>query len=266
MIAVLTIAAGDSSGCAGIPQDLRVFDRLGVWGLSASTGDTIQNPQGVIETRPSDPEFFRRQLVSALDSFPVAAVKTGAFLSPTHVVIAAETLRARLASRRSEGVAPIPLVCDPVFAPTTGAPFLDAEGIRAYADALLPLASVVTPNLDECATLRVLRAPPWSSTDGEFRALYLKDGHGTNPTTLTETLVLPDGSTRVIKKKRRSWAYSRGTGCAFSAAVAAFLTKGHGLADSCARAARWVDRYYASLNERFTAPCRASARVTGRAQ
>lgn len=288
MICVLSIAAGDPSGGAGFQQDLRVLDRLGLWGLSASTGDTIQTFTGLSESRASDPDFFARQLESAFASFPVAAIKTGAFLSPVHAEIAADGIRAY--RKRCGSI--VPVVCDPVLAPTRGAPFLDAEGIKGFADAMIPVASVITPNLRE---YEILRSLGWESPSGAGAgfggdvdsdtdvgtcagpdvagvgscgtgsdlgdaggenacALYLKDGHGTDGRTLTEKLVLPDGSSIVVRKKRRSWRYAHGTGCAFATAVAGFLARGNSLPEACKRAARWVDRYCGELDRMHRTP------------
>ena len=140
--AVLTIAGSDSGGGAGIQADLLTFAALGVFGTSALTCVTAQNPRGVTGVAALDPDLVARQIAAVCDAFPVEAAKTGMLYSAPiiHAVAAA-------ASR-----IPI-LVVDPVMVAASGAQLLEPEAVDTLCGELIPQARVITPNLDEAKIL-----------------------------------------------------------------------------------------------------------------
>jgi len=140
----LTIAGSDSSGGAGIQADLKTFSAFGVYGASVITALTAQNTLGVqgIETVPA--AFVAEQLRSVLTDLDLGAIKTGMLANAEIVAVVASALRT---------AAPRPLVVDPVMVATSGDVLLAPEAVKAIKNDLLPLASLVTPNLPEAAIL-----------------------------------------------------------------------------------------------------------------
>lgn len=219
----LTIAGSDSGGGAGLQADLKTFAALGVHGTTAITCVTAQNPAGVRAIECSRPEMVRQQIEAVFDGFRPAAVKTGMLHS-------AKIIRAIAAFFQKRRV---PLVVDPVMVATSGARLLKPDAVQVLMRELLPLATLVMPNLDEAAVLtgRRLRSPEDLRTAArELQrrfgcAVLVKGGHlreikqaadffndGRNELLLTAPFV------RGVK--------THGTGCTYSAAVTAFLAHG----------------------------------------
>ena len=148
----LTVAGSDSGGGAGIQADLKTFASLGVHGTSAITCVTAQNPAGVRGIQACRPELVRQQIAAVFESFRPAAVKTGMLYSAALIRAVAGALQDQR---------PACLVVDPVMVATSGARLLQPAAIRALCRDLLPLATLVTPNLDEAAMLldRSLKTP-----------------------------------------------------------------------------------------------------------
>ena len=140
----LTIAGSDSGGGAGMQADLKTFAALGVHGTSAITCITAQNPKGVYGIQACSVEIVRSQIEAVFGELRPAAVKTGMLYSAAIVRVVAEFFR------RRQGV---PLVVDPVMVSTSGAELLEAAGVKALCEKLLPLATLITPNLDEAGIL-----------------------------------------------------------------------------------------------------------------
>jgi hydroxymethylpyrimidine/phosphomethylpyrimidine kinase len=157
---VLTIAGSDSGGGAGIQADLKTFAAHGVYGLSAVTAVTAQNTWEVRAVAPVAPAMVAAQIDAVLDDFGADAVKIGMLWSADTVRAVAARLRAHLAA---VGRTPIvPIVLDPVMAAESGAPLLDAaaaEAIAALIEELLPMATLVTPNLPELERLAAALRP-----------------------------------------------------------------------------------------------------------
>ena len=246
-LCVLTVAGSDSSGGAGIQADLKAFRALGVPGLSVITGLTAQNSRGVTHIHPTPPENLQAQLEAVDSDFHIAAAKTG--MLPT-----AEAIRAVAAFFRARPS--IRLVVDPVLIATSGAALRLEDTTQALLTELIPLASVVTPNLDEAAVLAGKAAN--GSEEGAmelFRAFrvpfLLKWGHGSGGS-VRDILVTGEGC--------RAWEFPRldgefhGTGCILSASIAAGLAKGLDLAGA-------VDRAEAFLHDAM-----AKAIVPGRSE
>ncbi|KAH9056784.1 Ribokinase-like protein [Lactarius vividus] len=188
----MTIAGSDSGGGAGIQADLKTFTALGCYGASVVTALTAQNTKGVQDVHPIPPPFVEQQLQSVLDDIPVAAIKTG-MLSTAGVVHT--VARALLALRGEQQQPPPPIVIDPVCVSTSGHTLLEPDALGVLVHELLPLATVLTPNMDEAALLlRHLNPPqapaPISSVGdmlraacelrcalGDGAAVLLKGGH-----------------------------------------------------------------------------------------
>src|SRR6184192_760881 len=140
----LTIAGSDCSAGAGIQADLKTFSALGVYGLTAITCIVAETPGKVSRIQPADPEIVREQIELLLKNFPIAAIKTGLLCNAE---IVAQVVRSLGKVKRR------PLVVDPVMIATSGDILLEPEAIRIYQRDLFPLATLITPNLDEATRL-----------------------------------------------------------------------------------------------------------------
>jgi len=234
----LTIAGSDSSGGAGIQADLKTFSAFGVYGASVITALTAQNTLGVqgIETVPA--AFVAEQLRSVLTDLDVDAVKTGMLANAEIVAVVASALRS--VAR--------PLVVDPVMVATSGDVLLAPEAVNAIKSDLLPLATLVTPNLPEAAILlgsQQARSEEEMVAQGKAllgatgcHAVLIKGGHGVGDNA-TDILVSKAGVERFVRP-RVATPHSHGTGCTLSAAIAALLSQGVTLAEAVDRAKTYV--------------------------
>ena len=145
----LTIAGSDSSAGAGIQADLKTFSALGVYGLTAITCVVAETPGLVSKIEPVSAEMVATQIEVLLESFPVAAIKTGLLFSGEIVLAVARALRAHAERTKSTP----PLVIDPVMVATSGDLLLRDDAVDCYERELFPLAALVTPNLNEAARL-----------------------------------------------------------------------------------------------------------------
>ena len=238
----LTIAGSDSGGGAGIQADLKSFAALGVFGASAITALTAQNTRGVRGVLPVDPGFVVAQVDAVLDDLPVVAVKTG-MLATAGVVEAVAALAAA-------GRLPL-LVVDPVMVASSGDRLLEGEAERSYLEALLPHATVLTPNVSEAEVL--LNGSISSLADqceaaralGELGAanVVVKGGHALADTLGDAIDVLWDGgSLHELRTPRIDTANNHGTGCTFSAAIAAALATGSGVREAVGVGKEFVTR------------------------
>jgi hydroxymethylpyrimidine/phosphomethylpyrimidine kinase len=234
----LTIAGSDSGGGAGIQADLKTFGSLGVHGTSAITCITAQNPRGVLGIQVCRPEIVRQQLEAVFAELPPAAVKTGMLYS-TEII--------RVVSRFF-GHAPRPaLVIDPVMVATSGARLLKPSAIDLLKRELLPLAAVVTPNLDEAEILvgqklksvEDLRAAARELQRRFGCAALVKGGHLRG---LKEAVdIFYDGRQELLLSAPFVHGVStHGTGCTYSAALAGYLARGRGLAQAVQLAKEYV--------------------------
>ncbi|HET6951100.1 MAG TPA: bifunctional hydroxymethylpyrimidine kinase/phosphomethylpyrimidine kinase [Acidimicrobiales bacterium] len=241
----LTIAGSDSGGGAGIQADLLTFAALGVHGASAVTALTAQNTLGVDAVHVPPVGFLRAQLDAVLADLPVAAVKTG--------MLATEEVVRAVAGVAAAGRLPR-LVVDPVLVSSTGARLLDPGAEAAYADALFPLALVVTPNTREAAALlgravhtvaeardaaRRIGAlgPAWVVIKGGHLAEPGVDGPDQAVDVVYETAT---GELTELRRPRVATANDHGTGCTFAAATAASLARGRSVPEALAAAKQFV--------------------------
>jgi len=217
----LTIAGSDSGGGAGVQADLKTFAALGVHGTSAITAITAQNTTGVTEILELPVDLVRKQIAAVVDDIGVQAAKTGMLSSAAIIGAVAEAVR-------DYGLTL--LVVDPVMIAKGGAKLLREDAIDALRERLIPLAAVVTPNLPEA---EVLLGRPISSLDERKRAArdlvamgagaaVVKGGHADDATD-----VYFDGSQMIeLRAARIETVNTHGSGCVFSAAIAAWLARG----------------------------------------
>ena len=222
----LTIAGSDCSAGAGIQADLKTFQHFGVHGLTAVTCVVSETANLVRAVHPVPVDIVRDQVSLMLESFPVAAMKTGMLFSAAHVTAVAAILRQHPL---------VQLVVDPVMIASTGAPLLEAAAIAAYRELLLPLARVITPNLPEAEALLGERISSASALEPAARrlaeifgaAVLLKGGHLDGPECLD--LLVDQGEVHRFTAARVPVAGSHGTGCTLSAAITAALAHGESL-------------------------------------
>jgi hydroxymethylpyrimidine kinase/phosphomethylpyrimidine kinase len=223
----LTIAGVDSGGGAGIAADLKTFEAHGVWGTCAITAVTAQNTIGVHAVEAVSPRMVRDQIVAVASDIGVSAVKTGMLATAAHIRAVVEAL---------EEIGRPLLVVDPVAVSKHGDPLLAEDAIDALRDELLPLATVVTPNLPEAEALTGLAITDRAGMEAAARALpgqvvLLKGGHLGGPD--SPDLVWSAGQARWLEGVRLPGRHTHGTGCTLSAAITAELARGMDPIDAC---------------------------------
>lgn len=223
----MTVAGSDSGGGAGIQADLKTFHSLGVFGTSAITCLTAQNPSSITAVEAIPAEVVRAQMEQITAYFPVQAIKTGMLFN--HEIIAAVTdfLKAR---------PEIKVVVDPVMVATSGAVLLEENAIQTMNQKLFPLACLITPNLDEAAVL-LGRRPESRQTMAEAAlelaiqfqtAVLLKGGH-LEGLTLIDILAFPNGKKKSFEQIKNPNIHTHGSGCTLASAITAFLARGDDL-------------------------------------
>ena len=241
----LTIAGSDSGGGAGIQADLKTFAALKVHGTSAITCLTAQNPKGVLGVQPATPEFVTLQLKAVFAELPPHAIKTGMLFS-------AEIIDAVAAFLRTQRIK-CPLIVDPVMVATSGALLLEKSAIKALCTRLLPLADLVTPNIPEAEVLAdtSIREPEdLRSAARELHsrfgcAVLLKGGHLEGAKEALD--IFYDGKTELLLRAPFVRGVStHGTGCTYSAAVAAYCAQGKPLVEAVGLAKGYITRAIAN--------------------
>jgi hydroxymethylpyrimidine/phosphomethylpyrimidine kinase len=242
----LTIAGSDSGGGAGIQADLKTFSAFRVFGMSVITAVTAQNSLGVQGVENLPPAFVAQQLRSVLEDFGADAAKCG-MLSTAPII---EAVAVGLTERRVEK-----LVVDPVMVAKSGDRLLEPEARVALADRILPLALVVTPNLPEAEVLAGMRVVEPEDMEEAARRI-----HGMGPRyVLVKGGHLKGDATDLLWNGREFTRFSaarvdsqntHGTGCTFSAAIAAGLARGQALGDAIRSAKAYVTR---AIREGFQA-------------
>lgn len=232
----LTIAGSDSSGGAGVQADLKTFSALGTYGMSCICALTAQNTQGVDRVENVSQAMIEGQLLAIYNDIVPDAVKTG-MLSCRETV---ETVAGFLENHNQA-----PLVVDPVMVATTGARLLDEEAIISYKERLIPLATLVTPNIPEAEVLsgmaihteedmkqaaeKIMRMGP--------KAVLIKGGHKVHDA----TDFLYDGETfHVFRGEKIDTENTHGTGCTLSSALAVYLAQGYSMVRAAALAKKYL--------------------------
>ena len=234
----LTLAGSDSGGGAGIQADLKTFAALGVHGTSAVTCVTAQNPQEVSGVQAVQARMVRLQLDSVLRGFPVMAAKTGMLFSKSIVETAADFFTSHLE---------VKLVVDPVMVATSGAVLLKKDAIQVLEKRLFPLATLITPNLDEAALL--LKREIKSIDDlypaavqlfqAYGRPVLLKGGHLEGLKEAADVFV--DGNDEfLLTAPYVKNVQTHGSGCTYSSAITAYLAKGLSLSKAVKKAKTYI--------------------------
>lgn len=237
VVRALTIAGSDSSGGAGIQADLKTFQELGVYGMSAITAVTAQNTLGVQAVYPLSPEAVVQQIQAVGSDIGVDAVKTGMLFSSEIILAVADAIQAFGWTK---------VVVDPVMIAKGGAVLLQEEAIRALTEKLLPLTAVVTPNIPEAekltgmAILNKMDKEEAARKLSGFGARYviIKGGHDTGSEAVD---VLFDGRYFIeLAGRRIATGHTHGTGCTFSAALTAGLARGLDIESSMRQAKAFI--------------------------
>jgi len=237
----LTIAGSDNSAGAGIQADLKTFTHFRVYGQTVVTCVVAEVPGKVSRIQPVDLEVIRDQLFLSLEYFPVSAIKTGMLFSPEIVDLVCDAIQSQPKARRPA------LVVDPVMAAGSGDPLLQSGARERYEDRLFPLASVVTPNLGEAELLLGKRIPAVEALQAAAAELarrhgvpfLVKGGHLPGGSAV-DWLVAGDHAIRISAPYTN--VPTHGTGCTFSAALAANLALGKDLEEAARAAKSYVTR------------------------
>ncbi len=220
----LTIAGSDSGGGAGIQADLKAFSALGVFGASAITAVTAQNTVAVTDVLEIPAATVATQVDAVLSDLDVRAIKIGMLFSPA-IIGAVSDILARV---------DIPVVLDPVMIAKSGDALLLPEAVAAFKERILAQADVLTPNLPEAAALldmpeavsvEDMRAQGLALIALGPKAVLMKGGHGGGDI-CTDVLVLADGTSHEFSAPRVETKNTHGTGCTYSASIAARLAHG----------------------------------------
>lgn len=234
---VLTIAGSDSGGGAGIQADLKTFQELGVFGTSVLTAVTAQNTRGVHGVEAVSPELITQQLDAIGSDFSIAACKTGMLFDAARIEAVATGVKRHVFNR---------LVVDPVMIAKGGAPLLQDTAVDALKTFLLPLATVVTPNVPEAEVLTGLTIRSFNDRLEAarrmlaygVRAVILKGGHLEGET--AEDLIMTESEVFLLSAPRIQTSDTHGTGCTFSAALTAEIAKGRSIMEAAVTAKRFI--------------------------
>jgi hydroxymethylpyrimidine/phosphomethylpyrimidine kinase len=234
---VLTIAGSDSSAGAGIQADLKAIAANGGYGACVITAVTAQSTRGVTAAAELDLDLIRAQADAVFGDLKVAAVKTGMLASGAVIETVAKVLR---------DWRPPHYVLDPVMVSKTGFALLRPEAVAALGEALLPLATLVTPNVHEAQVLTGTRIRTLAEAEEAGRrlvaagapAVLVKGGH-LEERPATDVLVTPTG-VRIFSGEHVDARHTHGTGCTYSAAIATQLAHGRSLEDAIVRAKAYV--------------------------
>ena len=243
MKTALTIAGSDTSGGAGIQADLKTMTMNGVFAMSALTALTAQNTVGVQGIFEVTPEFLGMQIDSVFTDIRPDAVKIGMVSSAELISVIAEKLTAYQAEN---------IVVDPVMVATSGSRLINEDAVSTLKEKLLPLATLVTPNIPEAEVLADMKI---ESPEDMIRAaekiskayscaVLCKGGHSMND---ANDLLYYDGKYQWFKGKRIHNPNTHGTGCTLSSAIASNLAKGNDLATAVERAKEYISGALAAM-------------------
>jgi hydroxymethylpyrimidine/phosphomethylpyrimidine kinase len=235
---LLVIAGSDSSGGAGIQADIKTAQAFGVYAQTAITAVTVQNTLGVTGAHIVPPDIVKAQIIACLSDIGADAIKTGMLGSAEMVEMVTRTL--------AEHAPGIPLVVDPVMVAKGGSKLLDEAAVAVMKKQLLPLASVITPNLPEAEVLtgiypqsehRIRNAAMVFKMLGVENVLF-KGGHGEGQ--VVRDVLWSGGEFLPFEAPRQDTVHTHGTGCTLATAIACGLAKGQSLSDAVGRAHSFV--------------------------
>lgn len=239
--AALTIAGSDSGGGAGIQADLRTFTAHGVFGCSVITAVTAQNPLAVTDVEPVSPEVVCAQLRAVFAALDIRAVKTGMLFSAEIIDAVADELEKRDSA--------VPLVVDPVMISTSGSKLLKDDALALLQTRILPIADWITPNMPEAEMLSGRKITDRTSAVAAAELIaarwnvgvILKGGHAEGEQESADIICVGEKRFKLSSPRLALPPLtSHGTGCTFSAALAANLAKGMAFSDALCRAKAFV--------------------------
>lgn len=232
----LTIAGSDCSGGAGIQADLKTMTMHGVYAMSVVTALTAQNTTGVRSIMEVTPQFLKEQIDAVFEDIRPDAVKIGMVSSPKIIKVIAERLR----YYHVENV-----VVDPVMVATSGSKLMENDALEVLKENLLPLATLVTPNIPEAEILAGMKIDDKETMiqvakrigETYHCAVLCKGGHNIND---ANDLLYCNGEYRWFNGQRISNPNTHGTGCTLSSAIASNLAKGYNLEDAIGKAKEYI--------------------------
>jgi hydroxymethylpyrimidine/phosphomethylpyrimidine kinase len=239
---VISVAGSDNSAGAGIQADLKTFTYFKVFGQTVVTCVVAEVPGRVAAIRPIDPETVKEQLTLSLEYFPVRALKTGMLYSAQIIRTVCDVIESLPAGSRPS------IVVDPVMMASSGDLLLEADAVAVYRDRLIPLASVVTPNLDEAGALshRIVRnleelEQVGRSLAKEYKVAFLIKGGHLPGTEATDVLFVGEHLER-FSAPFQTGLVTHGTGCTLSAAITANLALGKPLEEAIQLSKDYISR------------------------
>ncbi len=243
MRTALSIAGSDSSGGAGIQADLKTMTMNGVFAMSAITALTAQNTTGVSAISEVSPDFLKQQIDAVFEDIPPDAVKIGMVASVGLI----ETIAERLRFYQPENI-----VVDPVMVATSGARLISSDAVETLKKELLPLSTVLTPNIPEAEILSGLTITNEQDmveaakviSETYHCAVLCKGGHSIND---ANDLLYTNGTVKWFYGKRIDNPNTHGTGCTLSSAIAANLAKGYALETAVERAKSYISGALAAM-------------------
>ena len=243
MKTALTIAGSDCSGGAGIKADMKTMTMNGVYAMSAITALTAQNTTGVRAIQESTPDFLKQQIDAVFEDIYPDAVKIGMVASSELIRVIADRLRYYDAKN---------VVIDPVMVATSGSALMKNDAVQTLIEELLPVSTLVTPNIPEAQVLSGLTieskedmiAAAKQIGDSYHCAVLLKGGHSIND---ANDLLYANGELVWFEGKRINNPNTHGTGCTLSSAIASNLAKGFALTESVQRAKAYISGALAAM-------------------
>ena len=243
MKTALSIAGSDCSGGAGIQADIKTMTMNGVYAMSAITALTAQNTTGVQGILESTPEFLRQQIDAIFEDIFPDAVKIGMVASSELICVIADALNYHHAKN---------IVVDPVMVATSGSTLMKTDAVQTLIEKLLPLATLVTPNIPEAQVLsgmeiltrKDMHTAAKKIGDSHGCAVLLKGGHSIND---ANDLLYANGEFTWFEGKRIDNPNTHGTGCTLSSAIASNLAKGYTLTESVKKAKDYISAALAAM-------------------
>lgn len=235
-----TIAGSDSGGGAGIQADIKTFQEREVFGTSVIVAITAQNTQGVNGIYPIPMQGVQEQLEAVFADFDLGAVKTGMLVDETYMIAVANFLKKYPL---------IPLVVDPVMIAKGGASLMAAEAMKEMKETLVPLATLITPNLPEAEELvehTIMSEDDMVVAAYEIQKMgscnvLIKGGHGANQREAKDYLLTDDGTGYWLAGPRYETKHTHGTGCTYSACITAELAKGKSVLEAVRTGKAFID-------------------------
>ena len=240
---ILTIAGSDPSGGAGIQGDLKTFAALDCYGMAVITALTAQNTNGVRSVIDVPARFVADQIAAIFEDIEVTSVKIGMLANSEIIEVVADTL---------EKFAPDNIVLDPVMLSSSGASLLDSDAVGVMKERLIPLCSVLTPNIPEAEKLSRksvidMEVAAQGLLELGCGAIYLKGGHLKGE--IARDVLAYDGGVEIFEAPMIDTQNTHGTGCTLSSAIAAYLGLGYDLPEACRRAKNYVSAALAHADD-----------------